>query len=257
VGFSCHRGLLLFGGRPFLLALALAGCTKSSKEVEVVPTGSLVGEVKRLLAERDQRLSSYRIVVDIVEGEHRAHHEFTYRSPNKSRGHLTQPQEVEIAFDGKQLVRVLYPAKVVEPIPLDFPPAERAFFLARTFMPFAPEGYRAPLLPMTGVEAKRVTLPNAPEAVEVTVHPAKDVEVVYLLRLPSGDFLGKRTKSEGEERVLTVVKEQCDEKLKLCVPLELLETVRGADGGEAAVSSTRVSKAELNVEVAADFFSPR
>lgn len=258
--FSFHRGLLLPGGRPFVLAtlaLGLTSCTCAKPKDEVVPAASLVGDVKRLLAEREQRLISYRIVVDTDEGEHHAHHEFTYRSPNKSRGHMLKPQEVEIAFDGKQLVRVLYPAKVVEPIALDFPPAERAFFLARTFMPFAPEGYRAPLLPMTGVEAKRVTLPNAPEAVEVTVHPAKDVEVVYLLRLPNIDFLEKRTKSEGQERVLTVVKEQCDAKLKLCVPLELVETVRGADGGESPLGSTRISKAELNVEVPADFFSPR
>lgn len=264
MGFSFHHGLLLTGGRPFccavLLALSLSGaacsCSKSSG-ADGGPAPSLVGDVKRLLAERDQRLTSYRIVVDTVEGEHHAHHEFTFRSPNKSRGHMLQPQEVELAFDGQQLARVLYPAKVVELIPLDFSPAERAYFLARTFMPFAPEGYRAPLLPMTGIEAKPVRLPNAPEAVEVTVRPAKDVEVTYLLRLPNVDFLEKRTKGEGQERILRVVKEQCDEQLKLCVPLELVETVRGADGGESPLGSTRISKAELNVEVANDFFSPR
>ena len=83
---------LLLGG------LLLAGCPKSP-EAPAAPA-SLVAEAKRALAEREKRLTSYRLEVDTVAGDQRAHHEFAFRSPTQSRGHVTAPQEVEIAFDG-------------------------------------------------------------------------------------------------------------------------------------------------------------
>ena len=89
-------------------------------------------------------------------------------------------------------------------------------------MPFVPEGYRAPLLPQNGVEAKRVSRENAIDAVELTVKPGDGVTVRYVLRLPAGDFLERRTLTDGQERVLLVEREQCDEKLKLCVPTRLV-----------------------------------
>ncbi len=235
----------------FGLLVLSAGCTKAPT-ASPPPPPSLVGEAKRALAEREKRLTSYKLVVDTTEGERRAHHEFAYRSPNKSRGHVTLPQEVEIAFDGTQLVRVLYPDKKVEVVPLDLPPADRAYFLASTFMPFAPEGYRAPLLPQTGVEATRVSRPNATDAVELTVKPGPGVTVVYVLRLPAGDFLEKRTRAEGQERVVRVVAEQCDEVLKLCVPTKLVETL-----GNETLGTTEVISVELNPALPQDSFSPR
>lgn len=225
--------------------VVLAGCTCSERALE---GPALVSEVKRLITERDAKLRSYRIEVETTEGEHQARHSFAFRSPNKSRGHVFAPQEVEVAFDGAKLVRVLYPSKVVEPIPLDLAPAERAYFLASTFMPFAPEGFRAPLLPMSGVEAKRGGEVNV---VELRVKPAVDVEVTYVLRLPAVDFVEKRTKSGSEQRVLRVVKEQCDQALGLCVPVELEEMINGTPLGK-----TRVTKVELNVELPQEFFSP-
>lgn len=237
--------------KSFLPVLMLAAaCTKSPAPPP--PPASLVAEVKRALAERERRLTSFRIEVDTVEGQQRAHHEFAFRSPNKSRGHVTTPNEVELAFDGTRLVRVLYPSKNVEVVPLDLAPADRAYFLASTFMPFAPEGFRAPLLPLSGVEAKKVSRPDATEAAEVTVKPSPDVTIIYVLRLPAGDFLEKRTRTEGKERVLRVTKEQCDQKLALCVPVKLVESLDAQELG-----TTDVTKVELNAEIPQDFFSPR
>ncbi len=237
------------------LALAVglisAGCPKSPAEAPAPPP-SLVATAKRALAERERRLTSFKLVVDSTEGEQRAHHEFAFKSPNKSRGHMTVPQEVELAFDGARLVRVLYPAKVVEVVPLDLPPAQRAYFLASTFMPFAPEGYRAPLLPLSGVEAKQVSRPDAAEAVELTVRPGDGVTVRYVLRLPSGDFLEKRTVAEGKERVLKVLEEHCEAALGVCVPTKLVETM-----GEVVLGTTSVSDVELNPALPQEFFSPR
>lgn len=236
--------------------LATSACDSCSKP-GVAPVGSaapMVGDVKRVLAEREKRLSSYRIVVDTTEaGGNVAHHEFWFRAPNKSRGHMTAPQEVELAFDGNALVRVLYPARVVEPVPLDLPPAQRAFFLASTFMPFAPEGFRTPLVPTAGVEVKLAS------ASEVTVHvaPGEGVSVTYRLRWPSGDFLEKRSVANGKERRLEVLEEKCDEKLKLCVPVRLEESLINEDGGKELLGATKVTEVELNVAIAADFFSPK
>jgi outer membrane lipoprotein-sorting protein len=233
-----------------LLGLLLVGCTRGTEAPP--PPASLVADAKRALAEREKRLSSYRIVVDSTEGEQHAHHEFAFRTPNKSRGHMTTPQEVEVAFDGSKLMRVLHPSMNVEVVPLDLPPAERAYFLASTFMPFAPEGYRAPLLPLTGVEAKKVTRPTLPDGLEVTVQPGQGVTVRYVLRMPAGDFLEKHTLSEGKERVLEVVAEKCDEKLALCVPTKLVEKLDGVTLG-----TTDITSVELNPALPQDFFSPK
>lgn len=232
--------------RVVFAVLLAAACTKSPPAAPPPPP-SLVGEVKRALAEREKRLTSFRIEVDSREGENVAHHAFAFRSPNKSRGHVTKPNEVELAFDGNRLVRVLYPSKNVEVVPLDLPPQDRAYFLASTFMPFAPEGFRAPLLPLTGVEAKK----RGEDEVEVTVSPGSGVVVRYVLRLPAGDFLEKHTLAEGRERTLRVVKEQCDAQLKLCVPTRLVESL-----GEKELGVTEVVKVELNPELPQTYFTP-
>ena len=236
--------------KKFALVLLLGGCPKSS-DVPPAPA-SLVAEAKKTLAEREKRLTSFKVVVDSTEGERRAHHEFAFRSPNKSRGHMTAPQDVELAFDGTTFVRLLAAEKKFEVANLEMPPADRAFFLASTFMPFVPEGYRSPLLPLSGVEAKKVSRPNATDAVELTVKPGDGVTVVYVLRLPAGDFLEKRTLSGGQERVLRVEAEKCDEALRLCVPTKLVEKL-----GEATLGTTEVTSVELNAALPQDFFSPR
>ena len=228
-----------------LAVLLLCGCTRSS-EPAVPP--SLVGEAKRALAERERRLTSFKLVIDSTEGENHAHHEVAFRSPNKSRAHLTSPQDLELAFDGTTLLRTRPGEKKFEVVSLDMPVADRAFFLASQFMPFVPEGYRAPLLPQTGVEAKR----PSPETVELTVKPGEGVIVKWLLRLPSGDFLEKRTLADGQERVLRMEREKCEPALALCVPTKMVERL-----GETTLGTTVVTSVELNVALPQDTFSPK
>lgn len=233
-----------------LAALVFCGCPKAANDAPT--SSSLVAEAKKALAEREKRLTSFKLSVDSVEGKNRAHHEIAFRTPNKSRAHLLSPQDLELAFDGTTLVRLFAAEKKYEVVPLELPPAERAFALASQFMPFVPEGYRAPLLPLSGVEAKKVTRPDGSEAVELTVKPGSGVIVRYLLRLPAGDFLEKHTTADGQDRLLSVEKEQCDAKLALCVPLKLVERV-GAD----VLGTTEVTSVTLNAELPQDFFSPK
>jgi hypothetical protein len=232
--------------KKFLLAvLFVTGCPKGS---DTPPPASLANEARRALAEREKRLTSFKLVVDSTEGENRAHHEVAFRSPNKSRGHMTSPQELELAFDGTTLVRLIHAQKKYEVVSLEMPAADRAFFLASAFMPFVPEGYRSPLLPQSGVEAKS----TQPNTVELTVKPGDGVTVSYLLRMPSGDFLEKRSTAEGQTRVLKMESEKCDEALKLCVPTKLVERM-----GAQILGTTEVTSVELNPALAQDTFSPK
>ncbi len=149
-------------------------------------------------------------------------------------------------------MRLFAAEKKYEVVKLELPAGERAFTLASQFMPFVPEGYRAPLLPLNGVEAKKVTRADGSEAVELTVKPATGVVVRYVLRLPAGDFLEKHTLAEGQERVLSVEKEQCDVKLALCVPVKLVERI-----GAEVLGTTEVTRVALNAELPADWFAPK
>lgn len=231
--------------------LFFCACPKKDE----APPPPTVGDVKRVLAEREKRLSSFHITVVTDEAQHHAEHEFWFRTPNKSRGHVKLPQEVELAFDGAKLVRVLFPAdggaSVVEPMSLDLPPAQRAFFLASTFMPFAPEGFRTPLLPMSGV-----TVRQTGDQVVLDVEPGQGVKVQYTLKWPSGDFREKRSVADGRERVLRVLKEECSEALKLCVPVKLEEVLISGDGGAEPLGRTEVTRVEFNPELPQDFFAP-
>jgi hypothetical protein len=233
------------------LLVVMAGCSRSGADA---PSPSLVGEVKRALAERERRLASYHLVVDSTQGRETAHHEFFYRAPHSSRGVASGGAvAVAVAFDGKTLYRVDDEAKTLEAVELQLPPAKTALLLASLFRPFAPDGFRTPLLPMKGVTAKEVRHPQGPQAVEVAVlAKAEDgapVEVTYVLRWPSGDFLAKRTRSGLHVGEVRVDAERCDEKLALCVPTTLTETRDGE-----VLGTTVVTRVELNPELPADTF---
>ncbi|MEW6431353.1 MAG: hypothetical protein AB1730_07565 [Myxococcota bacterium] len=234
------------------LALALAaGCTKSGADA---PAPALVGEVKQALAEREKRLTAYHLVVDSTQGGDMAHHEFFYRSPNLSRGVARGGAEaVSVAFDGKTLYRVNAPEKKLEVFELKLPPAKAALLLATLFRPFAPDGFRTPLIPSKGVTARQVSHPQGPQAVEVTVQAQDEdggpLEVTYVLRWPSGDFLGKRTRSGMHLGEVKVDTERCEAALKLCVPTKLTETRDGE-----VLGTTTLTTVELNPELPADAF---
>ncbi len=233
--------------RLFIALALLAGCTRAAPP----PASSAGADARRALAERERRLTAFRLEVETTQGDAVARHEVAFKSPNKSRGRVTAPHDVELAFDGQALVKLAHAEQRYEVVALDLPPAERALFLASTFMPFVPEGYRAPLLP-SQVEARRLAHARAPEAVELRITPEPGVTVTYLLRLPAGDFLEKRTEAGGSVKVLSVTAEQCDERLKLCVPTALAESLDGAPLG-----TTRVTRVELNPELPQAHFSPK
>jgi outer membrane lipoprotein-sorting protein len=232
------------------MALALGACTKDAPEA---PT-KLVGEMKQALAERERRLASYHLVADTTQGAETAHHEFFFRAPNHSRGTATGGLEsASLAFDGKTLYRLNDAEKKLEAYELQLPPAKAALVLATMFRPFAPDGFRSPLLPSKGVTAKAVTHPMGPQAVELTVLTKDEdggpLEVTYVLRAPSADFLAKRTRSGQHLGELTVEAERCEPALKLCVPTKLKETRDGE-----LLGTTTLTTVELNPELPVDSF---
>lgn len=232
-------------------ALGLAACTRPPAAAE--SSAALVAEARTALAERERRLTSLRLAIESTQGEERARHEVTWRSPNRAWVHLRQPRDLELGIDGARSVRVDHTQKTHETYAVRLSPARAAYFFASTFMPLVPEGYRAPLLPSQGVEGRLVTHPQASRAVALTTTTREEVpsSVTYVLRLPAGDFLEKRTVVAGQERVLSVARERCDEALRLCVPLELVDALDGRPFGRSVVTAV-----ELNPAVPADAFLP-
>lgn len=222
----------------FIAALLLASCAKDAPELV---------EARTALAERDRLLKSFRVTVETQQGNEFALHTFMHRAPNWSQGRITQPQDVELAFDGTTLVRIDHSAHTYDARKSVSPED-----LAKLFMPFVPEGFRAPLLPSRGVTAKRAKHARSVDAVELSVQPGDGVTVTWVLRMPSGDFLEKRTVSEGKSQVLMVVTEHCDAALRLCVPTKLKEFV-----DEKLLGTTTVTMTELNPELPQRLFAPQ
>jgi outer membrane lipoprotein-sorting protein len=234
----------------FLLPLGLLhGCARDQD----AQAAALLAEVRGVLSSRDERLSSYRAAVDTEEGKAKAHHDFHFRAPNLMRGTVTEPETLTLATNGVRFFRVHGGSKTYEAYRLGLSEAATALFLTATFMPFIPEGFRAPLLPRQVVSVRKVPHPNGPEAVEVVVAPrdesGAEARVSYVLRWPSGDFLGKTVVFGDRVESIRVEGEQCDDRLVLCVPRRLTHLT---DGRSTAV--TALSRIELNAAIPNDFF---
>lgn len=222
--------------KKFVVVLALAGCTR-----EPAPSPEL-SSARAALAAREQKLTSFRIDATSTEKNERARYTFSFAAPNLGRGRIEGPRDVEVAFDGKQLISIDHSAKTwtVEP-----PPP----LLHAVFAPFAPEGFRPPLLPSRGVTAKKVRHARAQDAMELSVSPGDGITVTWTLRMPNGDFLEKQTVNGVHTDVLMVITETCNDQL--CVPTRLVESFDGATIGE-----TKVTLVELNPKLALDTFTP-
>lgn len=234
---------------PVLAVLFLSAACKQDPA-----QAALLSEVREALAGRDRRLTSYHVVADTTEGEATAHHEFFYRAPNHMRGTVTRPQRLTLAFDGVHFFRIDDATRKFETFEFKLPADKAAMFLASSFMPFVPEGFRTPLLPQRQVTAKKGAHPRGPEVVELLLstkdEAGRSLSMAYLLRFPSADYLGKRSgSSQGEEQV--VEEEVCDAALKLCVPKVVVDKSDGA-----VVATTRLSTIELNVALPNDSFTP-
>jgi outer membrane lipoprotein-sorting protein len=205
--------------------------------------------VKAGLAARDAKLSSYHL-----EGDTDGHRfEFFYRSPNRMRGILVGPQGRTFSFDGSDLFE-LVPAESKLLVYEDkLPPAKSAELLTRVFSPFAPEGFRAPLLGLEGVTAEWDTDAGTPT---VHIHQTLSGEGLPLsvdvtLRWPSLDFLSKTLVLTSSVQA-RMERESCDTTLALCVPTRI-RTLRAGEP-ESVTTFTRV---ELNPPLAVEDFSLR
>ena len=228
-----------------LLLLVLAGCRRGED------TSALLSDAKQRLSGRDGKLTSYVLVGTVREGPQTMDFQFAYRAPQKMLGTLGAPASRTYAWDGEHLRERADAAKTFVTYKNELPPDKRAGVLTELFAPFAPEGFRAPLLPGKGVSAQRTTHPRAPEAVELTVRPeGTDVEVTYMLRWPAMDFLGKCTRGGGASSELRVEDEQCEQALGLCVPRRLTQW---ADGQQ--VAETSLSRVEFNPTLPAETFA--
>lgn len=228
-----------------LLLLVLAGCRRGED------TSALLTDARQRLSARDGKLTSYVLAGTAREGAQRMDFQFAWRAPQKMLGTLGAPVSRTFAWDGEHLAERDDAAKKFRTYEGGLGPEERAGVLTALFTPFAPEGFRAPLLPGQGVSARRTPHPRGPEAVELTVKPpGTDVEVTYVLRWPAMDFLGKRTRSGEATAEVRVEEEHCEQALAVCVPKRLTQW----SGGQQ-VAETSLSRVELNPSLPADTFS--
>lgn len=245
-----------------VFGLGFAGCTCSSPGTTTAAAGTtpalspeeaLAADARRVLAERDGRLRSYHFAADSSEAGQEAHHEFTFRAPNKMHGVVTKPVPGELSFDGAFIYRLVTPEKRLEVLELKMSAANGSSFLNSSFAPFVPEGFRAPLLPTRDVTATLVDHPRGPRAWRLSLvargEENQAVEVAYLLRHPTGDFLGKTVTSSTSVEETVVVEEHCDDDLRLCVPKKVVHRADGKDVATEVYGDIR-----LNPDVSTEAF---
>jgi outer membrane lipoprotein-sorting protein len=231
-----------------LVLLVLVGCTRPAEE------SALLTEVKKRLAEREAKLTSYRLEGRTSDGAAEpVGFTYLYRAPQRMHATTGAPFLRTVSWNGEKLFELSQADKRFTTFKSEVSPEKLVGFLHETFSPFVPEGFRAPLLP-GGAQAKRASHPRAPETVELTAKVADastQLEIAYTLRWPSLDFLGKRSRlGDGTVIEVRVEEEHCDEALKLCVPKRLTRWVK-----EQKVLETTLSQVELNPTLPNDTFT--
>jgi hypothetical protein len=236
---------------PVLGLLLAAACARRPDEL---PT--TFAQVKAALAQREARISSYRLAGTVTEAGQTAEFEALYRAPERVLATLGKPAQLTVAFDGQRYFELVPAQHTLTAYALELPPAKAALFLSQKLLPFTPEGYRAPLLPANGVEVRRATHPRAPQAIELRAQVQAEegaATVSYVLRWPSLDFLAKRSEPQGGwASEVRVEEERCEAKLGLCFPRRLSYWL-GSQAG-AVVALTTV---EIGAPVPADVFTLR
>jgi outer membrane lipoprotein-sorting protein len=239
---ACRRGwgLVVVLG----VAVGLGGCRRQ----EGVADSPQVSAVKASLAERERKVQSYRFSGESVHGEERVSYSFAFRAPNKMRGEIAETG-VTFAFDGRRLVQWDEKNRFFHVVDMEKAPRAKAqMFLHKVFAPFAPEGWRAPLLGGTLTAEQRVL--DGKERTAVTAQASADgesVAITYLFAPPAMDFLGKQVRGGGAVEVL---EQHCDEKLGLCFPSVFEETT-----GVGPKMVTRLTGIEINSAIPPEFFS--
>ena len=217
----------------------------------------LMAQVREKLAARDAKLTAYQLEGTQTEGDTAsAGFTFAYRAPQKMRGTVSAPQARQVWWDGKHLYEQVEATKQFTTFTSQVSAEKLSAFLTEIFTPFVPDGFRAPLL-LRSAKAKRTPgLPQAKEAVELTMalegEAGGGVEVTYVLRWPSLDFLAKKTRApDGTRAEVRMEEEHCDTDLGLCVPRKLTRWLGDAKQGE-----TVLSKVDLKTPLPNDAFTP-
>lgn len=222
----------------------MLGCPKETE----APAANLVSDAKRALAERDRRLGHYQVEATSTQGDQTATYGFVYRAPGRVKGTVLTPSPVTLSFDGTRFFKLSMAEKKLEAFELKLPQEKAALFLTTQFAPFVPEGFRTPLLPSKGVVAAKHA--DGVELIIKTADEGREVEVRYLLRLPSGDFRSKQTKVGDAVSEVKVEAEHCDVTLGLCVPKVVVQRENGTEVGR-----TTFTRIDLTAEVPNDAFT--
>jgi hypothetical protein len=210
------------------LWLFLAACTGSGET-------ALLNEVKATLAEREARLSAYAFRAQ----SNGVSYAVSFRAPKSTRLELEQGA---LSFDGERFYERDDAARTFTVYAPRLTPAELALVWSQSFGARVPEGFRAPLLPPRGVTATRVG-----DTVELTLRTTdegKQVSVTSVLRWPGGDFLERRTDYGGAKGALRMETQQCDEKLRLCVPTRLTKWAGAERVEETVLSDVQLGASE-------------
>ena len=184
----------------------------------------MVSQIRTALAERERKLGTYRLqgtTIDAASGQ-QARFRFMFRAPNQMRGELLAPTHRIFAFDGHNLSELAVDTGVLTH--WDLAGLDRAHadsMLHQVFAPFAPEGFRAPLMP-TGPEVRATSIDRAGATMvrlsADLVEGGEEYFFAYELRPPAMDLLREETRSPAGEHVVEVLKERCDPGWGFCLP---------------------------------------
>ena len=224
----------------FVVLPVLLGCPRGDDSV------ALLSQVKQGLADRDAKVKSYHLTGKASEKGEEADFDFDFRSPNRMRGTLRSPRmRMTYSFDGQKLYQLAPEGKKFVTFELKLPADKSELYLTQIFTPFAPEGFRTPLLLRKGVTARRVEHPQGPDAVEVRMETrdesGKALHITYLLRWPALDFLEKRLEVDGAVSRVRMEEEQCEPSARVCFPKKLTQS----EGAEI-INTTTLTNIQLN-----------
>jgi outer membrane lipoprotein-sorting protein len=216
-----------------------------------------VSQARSSLAEREHKLIAYSFsgtTTDLASNQSLSY-QFTYRSPNKMRGELLGEQPHTFVFDGKQLSELAPLDKKVLRYDLSaLPRAKADVFLHQIFEPFAPEGFRTPLLP-TGpsVTAKDVEDAHGKAQLELGAdleESGEHFQFAFDFVPGSMDLVRKKVTGPTGVVITEVTVQHCDAALGLCFPQEITEQ---RDGKPSA--KTVLTAVQINPAVAEDLFT--
>ncbi|MFN0062878.1 MAG: hypothetical protein ACKVPX_10220 [Myxococcaceae bacterium] len=227
----------------FGLLACFVGCRFGDSSAEPLSLEKL----RVTLAQREAKLGGFEAAfastpVDPLE-QQRAWR-VAFRQPAALRVDAFSPDKAVHVYDGESY----WVSRGEEPLRVNTVPddaAERAGFLAETFRPFLPEGFRTPLFPTRGTRAKRIAHPKGPVAVAITTEIAQDsaapLRVTTLLRWPSGDFLETRWEGSDGRVEVTMLQEHCSTQA-ICLPTLLAHSRDGTRTSETKAEQLQMGR---------------